>query len=112
MPSELSDGVLLDVVRSYSSRYPSLKWSEEFASICPQWKRVIDTNWRQMPRLFLDTVKVTGCQLEIRLQSNDPQLSSGGTAQPMILKDQAEHTASTLRRIAAKTLIISMGKVR
>ncbi|KAH7660471.1 hypothetical protein AAVH_43745, partial [Aphelenchoides avenae] len=67
MPSTLADEELLNIVRSYSSRYPSLHWVEEFASISRQWKRVIDTHRHLLPRLFVDAVKVRGCQLEIRL---------------------------------------------
>lgn len=108
---ELSDRLVVDVIRSYSSRYPSLEWAEEFASISPQWKHVIDANRQHLPRLFVDTVKLRGCQLEITLQANDPQLTYGDPSQPIILNDEAENTASLLRRIAARSLVISLGKV-
>lgn len=111
MPSELPDQVLLKVICSYSSRYPSLQWTEEFASISPQWKHVIDTNRDQLPRLLVHTVKVRGSQLEILLQPNDPQPTTGGRREPVILNDQAENTAATLCRIAARSLIISLGKL-
>lgn len=111
MPSELSDEILLNVICSYSSRYPSLQWAEEFASVSPQWKQVVDSNWHKLPRLMVDTVHMRGCQLAIWLQANDQQQSSGGPPQPIILNDQAARTASMLRRLAAKSFIISLGKV-
>lgn len=112
MPPELSDEVLLNVVRSYSSHYPSLQWAEEFASVSPQWKHVIDTNKHLLPRLLVDTVKVRGCQIDIRLQANDPQPATDGLPQPLTISNhQVANTAATLRRIAARTLIISLGKV-
>lgn len=111
MPSELSDGVLLNVLRSYSSRYPSFQWAEEFASICPQWKHVIDTHRDELPRLFVDIVKLTGCRLEIHLQADDLHPKTGDPPQPTILEDDAANMASTLRRIAARSLIISLGKL-
>lgn len=108
MPSTLADEELLNIVRSYSSRYPSLQWAEEFASISRQWKRVIDTHRHLLPRLFVDAVKVRGCQLEIRLLANDSQSSYAGPDQPTVLNNQTEDTASMLCRLAARSLIISL----
>lgn len=111
LPSELSDRIVLEVVCSYSSRHPSMQWAEEFASISPQWKRVIDTHRDRLPRLLVDTVKASGRHLEILMPSNEPQSSSGGLPRPVMLYGQADKLATMLRRLAARSMVISLGKV-